>query len=172
MNEQASAPESPAIDWRLKVGIALFGLSIVLPLAGIPSLAALGLSNSILASASGALLVGAEVLGIGAIAVMGKSGYAYLKNRVFGFLKQYGPPDTVSRGRYTVGLVMFSLPILFAWLSVYVADWIPGFTGNPLPYAIVGDVVLLVSLFVLGGDFWDKIRALFVYDAGVHFSRN
>jgi hypothetical protein len=30
-------------------------------------------------------------------------------------------------------------------------------------YAIGGDLLLLASLFVLGGDFWDKIRALFVY---------
>jgi hypothetical protein len=34
---------------------------------------------------------------------------------------------------------------------------------NPLPYAGGGDLIFLVSLFVLGGDFWDKIRALFVY---------
>jgi hypothetical protein len=170
MNVSAGGPERPDVDWRLKLGIALFVLSIVLPLVGIPSLAAMGLSNSVVASASGALLVGAEVMGIGAIAVMGKSGYAYLKSRALGFLKQHGPPDSVSRGRYTVGLIMFSVPILFAWLSVYMADWIPGFTSNPLPYAIAGDIVLLVSLFVLGGDFWDKIRALFVYDVEVHFS--
>jgi hypothetical protein len=25
----------------------------------------------------------------------------------------------------------------------------------------------LISLFVLGGDFWDKVRALFVHDARV-----
>jgi hypothetical protein len=32
-------------------------------------------------------------------------------------------------------------------------------------YVIGGDVLLISSLFVLGGDFWDKVRALFVYDA-------
>jgi len=30
---------------------------------------------------------------------------------------------------------------------------------------LIGDVMFVVSLFVLGGDFWDKVRALFVYDA-------
>ena len=64
-----------------------------------------------------------------------------------------------------------SIPILFGWISIYAADYIPGFSQNPLPYAIGGDLLLLVSLFVLGGNFWDKIRGLFVYDAEVHFSQ-
>ena len=115
------------------------------------------------------MLVGAEVLGIVAVAVMGKSGYAYIKNRVFGFLKQYGPPAEVSRTRYTIGLVMFAVPIVFGWLAPYAADLIPGYLGNELTYAIVGDLLLLVSLFVLGGDFWDKLRALFIRGAKVVF---
>jgi hypothetical protein len=45
-----------------------------------------------MATVSGAMLVGAKVLGIAAVAIMDKSGYAYIKNRVFGFLKQYGSP--------------------------------------------------------------------------------
>ena len=31
----------------------------------------------------------------------------------------------------------------------------------------MGDLVFVASLFVLGGDFWDKVRALFVHDANV-----
>jgi hypothetical protein len=31
----------------------------------------------------------------------------------------------------------------------------------------VGDLLLISSLFVLGGDFWDKLRALFVHGAKV-----
>lgn len=42
---------------------------------------------------------------------------------------------------------------------------IPSLARNPLPYAIGGDLLLLASLFVLGGNFWDKIRSLFVYHA-------
>jgi hypothetical protein len=32
------------------------------------------------------------------------------------------------------------------------------------------DLVTLVSLFVLGGDFWDKVRALFLHDARAVFA--
>ena len=170
MSEHTGTSESPAPGWRLQLGIVLFVLSIVLPLAGVPLVASLGLSVSITGTVSGALLVGAEVLGIVAIAVMGKSGYVYLKNRVFGFLKQVGPPDEVSRRRYTLGLVMFCVPILFSWVSPYASSWIPVVTTHPLPFALGGDFLLLTSLFVLGGNFWDKIRSLFLYDARSCFS--
>ena len=168
---EVSQANVPAAGWRIKLGVALFGLSIALPVLGLPLVAAMGLSGTNVATVSGVMLVGGEMLGILAVAVMGKSGYAYIKNRVFGFLKQYGPPAEVSRSRYTIGLVMFAVPVVFGWLAPYAADLIPGYLGNELTYAIVGDLLLLVSLFVLGGDFWDKLRALFIRGAKVAFPK-
>lgn len=170
MTEAAKA-DLPATGWRLKLGVALFGLSIALPVIGVPLVAAIGLSAGTVATVSGALLGGSEVLGIVAVAVMGKSGYAFIKNRVFGFLKQYGPPAEVSSTRYRIGLVMFVAPILFGWLTPYAADLVPGYVGNELTYAIGGDLLLLTSLFVLGGDFWDKVRALFIHGAKAVFPK-
>ena len=72
---------------------------------------------------------------------------------------------------FGVGLVMFSVPIVFGWLAPYAADLIPGYPGNVFTYAIVGDLLLLVSLFVLGGDFWDKLRALFIGGAKAVFPK-
>jgi len=164
-------PTQLAAGWRLKLSATLFGLSIVLPLFGVPLVAALDLSRTMVASISGVLLLAGEILGIAAVAFVGKNGYAFIKNKFCGWLKQYGPPNKVSRLRYQVGLVMFCTPIFFGWVSVYVADYIPAFAQKPLPYAIGGDLLLLVSLFVLGGDFWDKIRSLFVHDAEVRFSQ-
>jgi hypothetical protein len=34
---------------------------------------------------------------------------------------------------------------------------------------VAADMLFVVSLFVLGGEFWDKLRALFVYDARAEF---
>ena len=160
-----------AAGWRLKLGMAIFLLSIILPVAGVPVVTSLDLSSAMTTSLSAALLVTAEFLGIMAVAVMGKSGFAFIKNRVFGFLKQYGPPDRVSRLRYRIGLILFSVPLLFALMSGYIADFIPGFIQDPLPYAIAGDITLIFSLFVLGGDFWDKVQALFLYDAKVRIDK-
>jgi len=171
MSGQAELSESPAAGWRFKLGAAMFGLSILLPLAGVPLVTTLGLSTGVTASVTGGLLLSAEVLGVAAIAVLGKSGYAYIKNQIFGFLKQYGPPSKVSRLRYRIGLVMFCVPILFGWLSPYAVKWVPALSSYPLPFALGGDILLLASLFVLGGDFWDKVRSLFIHDAEARFAQ-
>ena len=57
MSKHTNPAEKPAAGWRLKLGAALFGLSIILPVLGVPLVTALGLSTTITASVSGALLV-------------------------------------------------------------------------------------------------------------------
>ena len=61
--------------------------------------------------------------------------------------------------------MMFAIPLAFGWATPYFGNHLPGFETKTLFYAIAGDVLLLSSLFVLGGDFWDKLRSLFRHDA-------
>jgi hypothetical protein len=160
-----------AAGWRFKLGVAMFGLSIALPVLGVPLVAAVVSSAAAVATISGVLLVSAEVLGVAAIAIMGKKGFAYIKDRVSGFFKRYGPPAEVGRTRYKIGLVMFAISIFFGWVSPYLASKIPGYLGKEWIYHVVSDVLLLISLFVLGGDFWEKIRALFFHQAKAMFPK-
>ena len=156
--------EQPEFGWRVRVGFALFVVSIGWPVL-IPILPLLGVSTTATAAFGGVMLVAAEFMLIAGAAIAGKEGFAFIKAKVFGFLKSYGPPREVSRTRYNIGLVMFTTPLAFGWVSPYVAQHLPGFTDNRLIYAMPLDVVLLVSLFVLGGGFWDKLRSLFRHDA-------
>ncbi len=64
---------------------------------------------------------------------------------------------------------MLVLPLLFAWLSPYLGRHIPGYASQPLAFAIAGDALLLSSLLVLGGEFWDKLRSLFHHGATAVF---
>ena len=96
--------------------------------------------------------------------------WKFRKKRIFSFLKKHGLPDRVSLTRYRIGLVMFVLPILFAWLGSYGAHQIPGYESHRFVVSLIGDVMFIASLFVLGGDFWDKIRALFSYRAKAQFN--
>ena len=50
------------------------------------------------------------------------------------------------------------------WASIYAVSYIPWLLKNQIPLAMAGDTMFLVSLFVLGGGCWDKIRALFIYE--------
>jgi len=156
--------EQPQAGWRVNLGFAIFAASIGWPVF-IPILLALGVSTTTTAAISGVMIVAAEFMLIAGAAIAGKEGFAFIKAKVFGFLRSYGPPREVSRLRYTVGLVMFATPLAFGWASPYFGHHLPGFENGQLVYAVVGDVLLLVGLFVLGGGFWDKLRSLFKHDA-------
>jgi hypothetical protein len=156
--------EQPQFGWRAKVGFAIFVASIGWPVF-MPILPLLGVSTTATAAFSGVMLVAAEVMLVAAAAIAGKEGFAVIKATVFGFLRSYGPPREVSRARYTIGLLMFTTPLAFGWASPYFGHHLPGFEGGQLIYAIVFDLMLLTSLFVLGGGFWDKLRSLFKYSA-------
>ena len=142
----------------------MFIVSIGWPIL-IPVLPFIGISGTQIAAISGVMLVAAELMLVAGVAIAGKDGFAYIKAKVFGVAKAYGPPQTVSRMRYSIGLVMFLIPLLIGWGGPYFGEYIPGFTEQTMTYAIAGDVLLLISLFVLGGDFWDKLRSLFIHDA-------
>ena len=160
----------PLTGWRIKLGFVLLILSFI----GIPLLVALlalfGVSGARFATISGGLLVAAEIMMIAGAAIAGKEGFAQIKARLFGYLKPLGPPQTVSRTRYKIGLVLFILPLVFGWSSFYLRNYIPGFEDNILTYGLLSDLILAVSLFLLGGDFWDKLRALFVPGATATFT--
>ena len=152
-------------NFRFRIGVMVFAISWCSPLL-IPLVTASNLSAQWKTLLSGALAVGIPEIGtILAIAIMGKSGFDTMKNRIFSFLKKYGPSDRVSLTRYRIGLVMFAIPLLFGWLAPYLQNLIPQYEDHRNLFAIIGDLVFIGSLIVLGGDFWDKIRSLFVHDA-------
>ncbi|MDJ0514294.1 MAG: transporter suffix domain-containing protein [Methyloceanibacter sp.] len=161
--------DAPVAGPRFYIGVALFAISLIGPLVAIPLMGILGLSAGTIASSSAGILVGAEVLLVAAAAIMGKSGYTYIKSKIFGTLKRYGPPREVGPTRYRIGLVLFVLPLILGFVSPYAKGLIPYFEGNELWFALGGDLILLIGLFVLGGAFWDKLRALFVHGARAVF---
>jgi len=155
---------------RFQIGVALFIAGLLSPLL-VPLVNALDLSTEWKATLSGLLLLGIpELLWVIAAAVMGKSGFDYLKSKAFGLLKRYALPDSVGPVRYRIGLVMFAVPLLFGWLAPYAHHLTPGIAIQALGWSLGGDLLLLASLFVLGGEFWDKLRALFIHGASARFA--
>jgi len=169
MTDQTTTMEQPAPGWRFKLGVYLLVLGAICPLFT-PLVAMTSLSTDWKAALSGLLLIGIpEIFSLVAIAVMGKDGFNYIKGKVFGFFKRHALPKEVSLTRYRIGLVLFLVPILFGWLAPYGSDVIPGYQAHGFAVNLGLDILLLVSLFVLGGEFWDKVRALFAYEARTHF---
>jgi len=62
---------------------------------------------------------------------------------------------------------MFCLPLVTSFLEPYIDHIAPGLRPNRWEFQLLGDVMFIASFFVLGGNFWDKVRALFVRTARV-----
>lgn len=162
--EQEKNNELPAPPkGRLILGGVVFISGFLSPLL-IPWVLTLEISTGMISLISGLLAFGIpELFMLIAVGILGKEGFKYLKTKIFGLLKKYGPPDTVSLLRYRIGLVFFLIPIISGFVIPYVLEIIPFVKKNLLIIVISGDVMLLISLFILGGDFWDKIRSLFIF---------
>ncbi len=136
----------------------------------IPLVAAADLSTQWQAILSGLLMFAIPPLfTLSTVAYLGKPGFNYMRGLVFGFIKKHGPPQVVGRARYYIGLAMFVAPLLYGLLEPYADHLIPGHDVYRLAYSKAGDLLIVISLFVLGGDFWDKLKSLFVYGARAQF---
>ena len=170
-HETRAGQGPPSTPGPLRWGVAglLFLAGLCAP-AVIPLLRQLDLPGPAFAVVSAGLVFGIpEVLWMLAVAVLGKAGFEQGKRWLYGLLRRHAPPDRVSRRRYRLGIAMFSLPLLLAWLGPYVALAWPAMLPTGLPLLVGGDLLFGLSFFVLGGEFWDKVRALFVHGATARF---
>jgi hypothetical protein len=165
--QATSAPSNspaPRLGWRLPVAVGLFLTAIACPIAGTAILSSD--ASGVWKATAGLLFFPIpEVFDVSAIAILGKPGWEWLKTKLFGVLRRAAPPDQVGPTRYRIGLVMFVLPLLMGWLGPYVASALPLPESREWVAHVAGDVMFLGSFLVLGGDFWDKLRALFVHGA-------
>ena len=156
-------------DTRLKLGVALLILGLVMP-AGTLLVAATDWPISVKTVVSGILLFGFEIMLIPAVALMGKDNFERIWAGAMRYLKALKPAGNVSWRRYQVGLYMLVGPTLYAWIASYAPSWLPEDYVLRVLVNVGLDLITFASLFVLGGDFWDKVRALFVHDARAVFA--
>ncbi len=149
---------------RFKLGIVLLTIGLVMPFFTF-LVAGTGWPVAVKTIISGILLLGLEIMIFPAIALMGKENFDRIVNWVKGVLKTLKPAGNVGRTRYTIGLVLLVGPLLFAWVTSYIPSWLPGENAVRVWINVGLDLTIATSLFVLGGDFWDKLRAMFYYDA-------
>ena len=157
-------------DTRLKLGIALLLLGLVMPAGTVPrcrnGLAGGGEDGGerhSLARSGDPDRSGRCPDGQGELSTASSP-------RAKGVFKTLKPAGNVGRTRYTIGLVMFVVPPLLAWVDSYApSSWLPQDYAVRVWVNLALDLTIVASLFVLGGDFWDKLRALFLHEARVVF---
>ena len=168
MNNPPGAVEPHSAGWRFKLGIVIIclmlGSWLLVPLA-----AATDVPGSKIAALTGVLFISNKILLILAIAIMGKSGFQQLKRSLFSYVFSLAPSREVEVGpwRHRVGIVMFFVPLISSFLEPYIDSIWPGLRPNLWQVQALGDLMLIGSFFVLGGNFWEKVRALFIRTARV-----
>ena len=159
-------PPSPGI--RLYIGLVLFGLSFVMLPIGIFLQQFLHV-HFWRVFVLGIFWISAPIMKLSCVAVLGKPSYLWIKYKFWHLFVKVTQPHEVTRTRYTIGLIMFCLPIIPNYVMSFAPQFIAEAYEVRLIINICIDALFVISLFVLGGDFWDKLRALFVYTAKVQF---
>ncbi len=157
---------------RIYIGVIILVIGFLTPLL-IPLVLATEWTAAIKSFVSGALAFGIpEVFMLVAVAIMGKEGFAYLKRYLGLVIRKYGPPDSVSKTRHTIGSIMFGFPIIVSVLYPYVQQYLGFLNDQEILIMIILHLMLVSSLFVLGGDFWDKLRGLFLRKARINYDKS
>ena len=161
--------------WRYKLGLTLIVGGHVVLLAGVV-LPALGGGVAL----AGALVLGGELIALSSIVFLGKAGFLAIKGKIFGVVKT-GFSARVGRGRHYFGLALFSINVLtlyaivlYAWAAFAVAtpeSAAPMVWGLDLEQQdalvltlfLVGELSFVVSIYVLGADWWERFRRLIVW---------
>jgi len=153
------APPAPYPRERLVLAATAFAAGLAVKLVGTALMDAdLPAQWRLLA---GMMLVSVpKLLLVATIVVLGKDGFVFLRDRILGSVG--GPARSVSRPRYVLGLVMFWLPLAKVWAMPYLSIAFPDSVTSLERWNVLSDLMLVASVLVLGGDFWDKLRGLFV----------
>jgi hypothetical protein len=154
---------------RLWIGVVLFGVSNAPP-AALPLVANSDWSSSAKSVANALLFfVAPQLLLLASVLVLGRTNHDRLYDATVRALDRCKPRGDVGPVRYKVGLVLFVLPMSFTCIQAYAPGLISGEGPSRVWVTALAHATFLFSLVVLGGDFWDKLRALFVRDARAVF---
>lgn len=157
---------NPGKSWKYYLGLGLFVYSF-LPIFTVELLFLLTLSPSEKASLTLIYLGSGEIACLCAVALLGKPFVEAIKTKIKGFFvrkKPVAPPEPIGKTQHAIGVTLFFM----SFLPYPVVEGVLIFghpAGRDLHYLVygmlAGDVIFIISLFVLGGEFWERLKKLF-----------
>lgn len=169
--EERVVPESKS-KTRLYLGIIILILALAMPIWGSLIVAILGLPPAISTVLIGLSIAGGpDLLLLLAAAVMGKDALNQILGQIGKWFKRnFKLSENVSKKRYFFGLILFWGSILIRWVVGFLKPLsvaAKGSTDWGLVILVAFEVVLVISIFVLGANFWEKLGALFRWNTRV-----
>lgn len=161
----ALAPAPPVLDgdWRFYAGMTALILSLIMPFFAF-LVPLLGLPVAESAVIVGVLIAGGpEVVGLVGIALLGRKAFLYFTYKLKTALRRVVLPKRVSKRRYYFGLIVSLASLLPLYAYGYFPNWLP--SGDTRIYILAtADVSFILSMFIMGGEFWEKFRRLFIWE--------
>lgn len=183
LNSHPANPESANTSWRYRLGLVLFFGAFPIFFATPVVIPMLGLSTGESAALIGGILLAVEVLWFASIPLLGKEGFETVKQRAFGWLKLSSGPISRARHRFGVTLLLGSilLDVLINLIMVG-TDFLAPETDVPtkqllgltfseqatvyVSVQILTTIGIVAALFILGADFWGRLKTAFEWQAG------
>ena len=110
---------------------------------------------------------GPEIMVILAVICLGKESITAIKNHIKGFFRLKRPPKPVSKWRYYFGLFVMFGSATPLYMSAYFPGALPKDDTLRFLVAVSGDLLFVLSFFILGANFWEKFKRLFVWNSKV-----
>ncbi|HWQ19550.1 MAG TPA: hypothetical protein VN455_07200 [Methanotrichaceae archaeon] len=157
-------PQPPELKrgLRLYAGLAAAILSIILP-AFVIIVPSLGLPAQWTVILSAGLFIGGpEMLTLAAVLLLGKDTLRYFMYRIKKALWGVVMERPVSKARYYLGLALF----FASGLPIYIYGYFPGVLpeGMRVSILVAADLIFVISMFIMGGEFWEKLQMIFVWE--------
>ena len=155
-------PEHPtqARLGRVRLGLVLLAAAVVLPVAAL-LFPLVGLPSAASNLAVSLLVAGApEILCLVAVALLGRAGFDALGGRT---VPRSAASVREEKVRYYGALLYCGLNTLPIALYAYVPAVMPGGTAKLVILAVT-DLGFVLSVLLAGGQFWEKVRRLFVFE--------
>jgi hypothetical protein len=162
-------PPNPGM--RLYIGIGIFVLSFFMLPLGL-FLQRFALHHYMKHIIVGIFWLTAPAMKIGSVAILGKPSYLWIKSQFQHHFTRVFKTRHESRLRYNIGLFLFCIPVIPTYIMAYAPMFFSSIFYVRLILNVSCDAIFIASLFVLGGDFWDKLKALFIFSAKVSFEED
>jgi hypothetical protein len=159
-----------SVEARFRLGLTLLAIGLLMPI-GTFLVPLTTWPGEVKVAVAGILFFGFEIMVIPAAAVMGKENFERILTQGSGLLGRLKPSAEPGPLRHSVGVILFLLPVVPAYVMGYAPSWLLDNSPWRLWVNLTADAMFLTSLFVLGGDFWDKLRALFIRKARATFPK-
>lgn len=163
--------------WRYKAGLTLIIVGNGILVLGILA-PALGAG----AGTVSAMVIGGEILSLASIVFLGKEGFKAIKSKVFAFVKT-SYTGTVGPTRHYIGISFLFINFIVHYIvALYLWDAFGAATATTTPpdvwgldfaqqesmvswLFLIAEITFLSSIYILGGDWWDKFRNVVVWKA-------